>query len=348
MYCTRGVDLHVELCSVDKFRVIFLKIYMAAQRGAQQKRASLTHEQSLVKDTSDNAIPATETESVDRVSIALLQQPRSTPSVAVTGPVNVPSSTRACSLRPSSSRSWSPQKNGSPSQIRMTTASRPWESSWEHSSEASSPGHSQRPAWEDWQQKHGKSPELVLFFQNAHYASMAPKQFELSAAQKLPEEIEFYVSTKSTGQVSFPLPAEYPHKKYILTADVKLGYESAGPVYALPLDPDHIIGLRAHQIQGRGYSMPLIIHIPVTKRINRTLRSLCMTVHIPVHMHSGIHQPIAKIPVHSVGLEPTKRHWWLRLKEVTSHLISHCWANHLTSHLISHSGTHVHCRVSIK
>jgi hypothetical protein len=108
----------------------------------------------------------------------------------------------------------------------------------------------------------------------------------------------------------------------LLTAETKPGYETAGPIFELPLDPDHIIGLQHHQIADRGRSTPLLVHIPVTERINRTLRPLCMTIHIPMHTNDGVHQPVARIPVRSVGLEPLKRHWWLRLKEHAMYLVT--------------------------
>eukprot|EP00966_Prymnesium_polylepis_P246183 5694340-Prymnesium_polylepis.1 len=69
----------------------------------------------------------------------------------------------------------------------------------------------QRPSWEEWQGEVGRRvPEVKIFFLNAHYAATAPKQHELPVGSKLPEEIEFYVSTKSAGPVPFPLPSYYP------------------------------------------------------------------------------------------------------------------------------------------
>ena len=87
-------------------------------------------------------------------------------------------------------------------------SSQPWESMWEQPAtlKYGQELFERRPAWETWQQEHGKRPELILFFQNAHYAMTAPKQHELSTFQHLPEEIEFYVSTKSIGPVQYPLP----------------------------------------------------------------------------------------------------------------------------------------------
>ena len=190
-----------------------------------------------------------------------------------------------------------------------------------YSSDAS--GLFAKPAWDVWQQEKGRVvPEVKIFFQNSHYAATAPKQHELPIVRKLPEEIDFYVTTKSCGAVPYPLPSYYPHRKYLHTAETKTGYENAGPVFSLPLDPEHIIGLKWHQIADHGFTAPLVVHIPVTKKTNRTLRAQVTTVHIPTITHLGINQPIVRVSVHSMGLEPLRRRWWLKLKEYATHIMT--------------------------
>lgn len=116
-----------------------------------------------------------------------------------------------------------------------------------------------------WEVNHHIAPRVVLFFQNAHLSQLAPQPRDISNFQKLPSEIDFYVTTKMDANTTFPLPSSYPAKKYLHTAETKVDYESAGPVFHLPLDPDHIVGLHWHMLKGGGLKFqpaPLAPHPP--------------------------------------------------------------------------------------
>lgn len=111
----------------------------------------------------------------------------------------------------------------------------------------------------------------TVYFQNARVSVAAPKPKHLPHRHLLPQEVYFYVRTK-TAEVPFPLPEkDYPSSRYLHCAKVIPGHEAGGPTAHMVWSIHSVVGLKKHHCTHSGAphrSMQLVIVVPSTQTIN--------------------------------------------------------------------------------
>ena len=135
----------------------------------------------------------------------------------------------------------------------------------------------------------------LVCFTNTRIAAAAPRAARLEPHQQLPQRLQFFLRTRITNRVGYDVKGfsfpEYTDDKYLLTATVQPGYESAGPTFLLDekIVRHHVIGCTTWPsaepyLKGE---LHLEIVVPSTDKVNPSVFPTTMIINAGNQTHRG-------------------------------------------------------------
>ena len=150
----------------------------------------------------------------------------------------------------------------------------------------------------------------LVCFTNTRIAAAAPRAARLEPHQQLPQRLQFFLRTRITNRVGYDVKGfsfpEYTDDKYLLTATVQPGYESAGPTFLLDerIVRHHVIGCTTWPsaepyLKGE---LHLEIVVPSTDKVNPSVFPTTMIINAGNQTHRGDSHNEKPVPLqHTMG-----------------------------------------------